>query len=103
MNEDGECVVPAVTTPAGPGEGSGEVLGVDLQTRGGVALEAPTANRAPAQVAGVSAAAPAQAAGATDILPATGAGSYLAAIVAGLGLLAAGGVLLARRRPQASR
>ena len=90
MNDEGECVVPAiVTTPAAPDE----VAGVELERSAPQAGTAPaTANRAPAEVSPVA-----------GILPATGAGAYGMAVLAGIGLLAAGGVLMARKRPGTSR
>lgn len=70
-----------------------EVLGVQQErgTPAAVELEAPGTLRPPKVF------------GPTGVLPATGAGDYLALFLAGLTLLAAGGALLARRRPQASR
>ena len=89
MTDEGECVVPAiVTAPA-----SDEVAGVELERSAPQgAAAAPTANRAPATVAPAS-----------GILPDTGAGRYGLAILAGVGLLAAGGVLMSRKRPHTGR
>lgn len=68
-----------------------EVLGVEAQRAAGstVTAEATAANRAPAVVAP-----------AAGILPATGAGDYALVLLGGVGLLAAGAALLARRRLQ---
>lgn len=68
-----------------------EVLGVEAQRAAGstVTAEATGANRAPAVVAP-----------AAGILPATGAGDYALVLLGGVGLLAAGAALLARRRLQ---
>jgi LPXTG-motif cell wall-anchored protein len=63
-------------------QGSPAVLGVQ-QTR--------SANRAPAQVAPTA-----------GVLPQTGAGRFSLLVVAGLGLLGAGGVMITRKRAQAS-
>jgi LPXTG-motif cell wall-anchored protein len=83
MNEAGECVMPTVD----------EVAGVELEVTDVVAdaeLEVTD------EVAGVEA----EMAPASGVLPATGAGDYAWMLLAALGLLGAGGVLLARRRPR---
>ena len=75
-----------------------EVLGTEAEAGdigGAEVAGAAAANRAPAAVAPAAAASTAPAAG---ILPATGAGDYTVALLAGGALLAAGGVLIARRR-----
>jgi LPXTG-motif cell wall-anchored protein len=79
MNDDGECVVPATEVAGAEAETGTEVLGVQ-------------AERAATDEAAL--------APASGILPATGAGDYALIILAGVGLLGAGGVLLARRRAQ---
>jgi LPXTG-motif cell wall-anchored protein len=79
MNDAGECVVPPIETVD-------EVAGVELEATDEVTDE----------VAGVEA----EMAHASGVLPATGAGDYAWVLLAGLGLLGAGGVLLARRRPR---
>jgi LPXTG-motif cell wall-anchored protein len=79
MNDAGECVLPPVETVD-------EVAGVELEVTDEVTDE----------VAGVEA----EMAPASGVLPATGAGDYAWVLLAGLGLLGAGGVLLARRRPR---
>jgi LPXTG-motif cell wall-anchored protein len=104
MNDAGECVVPAETDGTCP-EGAtmndedectvpplspDQVAGVEAE-RDDEVLGA-QANRAPVEVAPAS-----------GILPATGAGDYALVLLAGFGLLAAGGVLLARRRPLSGR
>lgn len=68
-----------------------QVLGVQAER---------TANRTSAQVAMAAAGAqpPAEAAPARGVLPQTGAGDFATAMLAGLGLLAAGAGLLSRRR-----
>jgi LPXTG-motif cell wall-anchored protein len=81
--EDEDCVPP---TTEGGSTPSGEVLGVEAE-------RAPAANRAAADVAPAS----------SGLLPETGAGRYGIPIGLGLALLGTGGVLLLRRRPQASR
>jgi LPXTG-motif cell wall-anchored protein len=85
---EGEDELPAVTpvAPGGPGPmpvvaPAPEVAGV----QGGVV--APAAAVAPS----------------AGVLPATGAGEYSLIVMAGLGLLAAGGLLAMRRRPQSVR
>jgi LPXTG-motif cell wall-anchored protein len=78
MNDAGECVVPVEMTD--------EVAGVEAEAAGGDEVE----------VAGVEA----ETVSASGLLPATGAGDYAWMLLAGLGLLGAGGVLLARRRPR---
>ena len=80
--EEGECLVPPLSVD--------QVAGV--QAERSAVLGAQAVNRAPVAVAP-----------AAGILPATGAGEYTLAVVAGVGLLAVGGVLLARRRLQAGR
>jgi LPXTG-motif cell wall-anchored protein len=75
MNDAGECVVPPIETVD-------EVAGVELDVTD--------------EVAGVEA----EMTSASGVLPATGAGDYAWVLLAGLGLLGAGGVLLARRRPR---
>ncbi|HSJ19797.1 MAG TPA: LPXTG cell wall anchor domain-containing protein [Nocardioidaceae bacterium] len=71
----GECVVPPI-------EMVDEVAGVEMDVTD--------------EVADVEA----EMAPASGVLPATGAGEYAWVLLAGLGLLGAGGVLLARRRPR---
>lgn len=103
MNAEGECVVPAEadgTCPVDATMEEGECLvpplSVDqvagVQAERSAVLGAQAVNRAPVAVAP-----------AAGILPATGAGEYTLALVAGVGLLATGGVLLARRRLHAGR
>jgi LPXTG-motif cell wall-anchored protein len=96
MNSEGECIVPAVPSQTGPGqvapESGNEVLGVQAERRPSAGVAGSTANRAAALVAPMA-----------GILPSTGAGQYGLVIVGGIVLLIAGGVLLARRRPQADR
>jgi LPXTG-motif cell wall-anchored protein len=75
MNDAGECIVPPI-------EVVDEVAGVELEATDVVA--ASEAEMTPA----------------SGLLPATGAGDYAWVLLAGLGLLGAGGVLLARRRPR---
>lgn len=87
---------PATDAACPAGTAGPEVLGLQQERAGAaVQLEAPAANRAPATDAVLPAAGIVPAAGS---LPATGAGDYAVVVVAGVGLLAAGGVLLARRR-----
>jgi hypothetical protein len=78
--------IPAVTpiTPSGPGP---------VDEVAGVAAPGP----APAAWA------PSATAPTAGVLPATGAGEYALHLMAGLGLLAAGGLLAIRRRPQTVR
>jgi LPXTG-motif cell wall-anchored protein len=83
MNEADECVVPITD----------EVAGVELEVTDEVAdVELEVTD----EVAGVEA----EMTAASGVLPATGAGDYAWVLLAGLGLLGAGGVLLARRRPR---
>jgi LPXTG-motif cell wall-anchored protein len=86
MNDAGECVLP-------PTETVDQVAGVEAEMAGGDAVE--MAGGDAVEVAGVEA----EMAPASGVLPATGAGDYAWLLLAGLGLLGAGGVLLARRRP----
>lgn len=78
-------------TASGNAVEQSEVLGVEAERAAGstVTAEAAGANRAPAVVAP-----------AAGILPATGAGDYALVLLGGVGLLAAGAALLARRRLQ---
>lgn len=78
-------------TATGDADEQPEVLGVEAQRAAGstVTAGAAGANRAPAVVAP-----------AAGILPATGAGDYALVLLGGVGLLAAGAALLARRRLQ---
>jgi LPXTG-motif cell wall-anchored protein len=78
-------------TASGDAVEQSEVLGVEAERAAGstVTVEAARANRAPAVVAP-----------AAGILPATGAGDYALVLLGGVGLLAAGAALLARRRLQ---
>ena len=95
MSDEGECIVPALPSQAGPAEvgpnTGNEVLGAE-EERASTAVAGASANRAAALVAPVA-----------GILPATGAGAYGPVIIGGIVLLVAGGVLLARKRPQAKR
>ena len=78
-------------TASGNAVEQAEELGVEAERAAGstVTAEAAGANRAPAVVAP-----------AAGILPATGAGDYALVLLGGVGLLAAGAALLARRRLQ---
>ncbi len=93
MNDAGQCVVPALPALAQAGSAATAVVaGVETGAPADAQPQASTANRAPAKADPAS-----------GILPSTGAGAYGLVILAGLGLLAAGGVLIARKRPQANR
>jgi LPXTG-motif cell wall-anchored protein len=90
--EKPEEEVPAVT-PVAPG-GPGEVPVVaPVDEVAGVAVDAPAPTAwAPSAVAPTA-----------GVLPATGAGDYAVLVMGGLGMLAAGGLLAMRRRPQSAR
>ena len=114
VDEESDLEQPAVPgADDAPGAGvttDTEVAGVDAEAGAvqnevlGVQAEADAAAEADATTAaGTSGATGAPANAAAGILPNTGAGQFGLALLAGLGLLAAGAAVLARRRPQMSR